>query len=135
MTHLIYRGGLSVPGGVVDATHFPREFSGETTIGGGVAGEESWDDKTEPSSLCQLCGAVSPGQDAPLCAACQGVARVELYNHFLPGSKFPGNGWYVFRVVDGRRMNQLGDFKRDEHAAREYAASWNRARAPWIGAP
>lgn len=60
------------------------------------------------------------------------VAKVELYNHWNKGSKFPGNGYYVAAyepipcVGTGfRRLRTLKDFGRDEAAARAYAELWN----------
>ena len=52
-------------------------------------------------------------------------AVVELYNFFEKGSRFPGNGFYVYRHVDGVRHERLGDFGRDQEAARNFADRWN----------
>lgn len=53
------------------------------------------------------------------------VYKVELYNHWYKGSRFPGNGWYVARYVNGCRHQTVSDYGRDEGGARMYAAHLN----------
>lgn len=63
------------------------------------------------------------------------VAKVELYNLWTKGSRFPKNGWYVaaYERTPGvgtgfRRLHTLKDFKLDEAGARGYAEAWNRGQ-------
>lgn len=57
------------------------------------------------------------------------VAKVELYNLWLPGRRFPTNGWYVARYVNDVRHQTLANFYQDEASARAFAAKWNREHA------
>lgn len=53
-------------------------------------------------------------------------ARVELYNLWERGCKFPANGYYVFEVLpSGARGRLLKNYGRDQIAARLYAAHVN----------
>jgi hypothetical protein len=56
------------------------------------------------------------------------TAVVEIYNLFKPGRRFPGNGFYVAKYVNGCRGETLVDFKGDEAGARAYADLWNGTR-------
>jgi hypothetical protein len=56
------------------------------------------------------------------------TAVVELYNLYVPNRRFPTNGFYVAKYIDGCRHNTLRDFKGDEAEARAYAALWNGPR-------
>lgn len=60
------------------------------------------------------------------------VAKVELYNLWTKGAKFPKNGFYVglHELTPGigcgfRRLRTLRDFSQDQAAARAYAELWN----------
>lgn len=54
------------------------------------------------------------------------LARVELYNLYLPHNRFPLNGWLVRHYLrDGRGTGYMRRFGTDEAAARTYAQKWN----------
>lgn len=69
--------------------------------------------------------------------ATRNVVKVELYNLWIKGARFPRNGYYaaLYEPTPGvgcgfRRLRTLRDFQGDEQGARAYAELWN---GPEIG--
>lgn len=61
--------------------------------------------------------------------------RLELYNYYRLGSRFPTNGWYVARCVPEpenketggcRRVETIADFYTNEDAARAAVGALNK---------
>ena len=50
--------------------------------------------------------------------------QVELYNLYVPSSRFPYNGYYVAEIFEGARSQQWG-FKADESGARSFCQAMN----------